>query len=157
MILKEHISVVAVTDPSTGGPLGIFTTGDYLRRIAAPELCAHATSLGSVMTPIAKTAYAFEENTTDDALEILAAVGAHHIPVMSDVPEAGGEILGILSQDELLGLTRAVREARSRKLGDQTGLRYFGGSAWGGGDIDDGDFKHAQDKPKSGHAAAELR
>ena len=122
LMLKEHISVVAVLDPLTKAPLGVLTQGDFLRRVAAPEKSAHATALRAVMTPIEQTAYCFPDQSVDDGLETLAVVGAHHIPVMTDEPPAG-ILLGILSQDELLGLTRDVRDARARQAGAR--VRYY--------------------------------
>ena len=123
VMLKEHISVVTVTEPSSGHPLGLLTQGDYMRRVAAPERPARITPLRSVMTPIGQTAYCFPDNTIGDGLETLAVVGAHHIPVMTDLPENGGQLLGVVSQDELLGLTRALKAARAQKAADR--VKYY--------------------------------
>lgn len=139
LMLAEHVSCVAVTRPGGGRGgdvvVGVLSQGDYLRRVAAPERSARATALGAVMTPIERTAYCYPDTTVDDGLATLAVARCHHLPVLTGDPvgHPPPAVLGILSQDELLGLTREVRDERAQAAVTGAGLRWYGGGDNGGG------------------------
>jgi hypothetical protein len=72
--------------------------------------------VGAVATPLPATAYCFAHQSVMSGLETLAVVGAHHLPVVEDDPPHG-RLLGVLAQEELLGLTRELRAARAAAAG----------------------------------------
>lgn len=110
LMLKENITAVLVQQGSTYA--GLFTQHDYLQRVGLPELPARDTPVHRVATPIDKVAYVFIDNTIESALEIMAVMGCHHLAVLDELPTAGGTVVAITSQDELLGLTGALRDSR---------------------------------------------
>lgn len=121
LMLENHISCVAVL---AGGELGgappslsgVLTQTDYLRRVALPRSDPDEVVCRDVMTPAADIAYVFAGNSVDSCLAVMAQARCHHLPVFTDTPEAKGELLGVVSMEELLGLTAEVREQSSGAL-----------------------------------------
>jgi CBS domain-containing protein len=126
LMLGENITAVLVMadNGANGKPLGIVTQTDLLQKIALPDLPAKATLVTAIMTPISRCAYAFPENDLESCLQILALAGAHHLPILSDFPPEG-RVLAVVSLPELVGLTRTVRDARS-KAALERGVRLPG-------------------------------
>lgn len=74
-----------------------------MRQVALPSLDARETLVESVMTPVQHLAYATEDNDVSSCLQAMAALGCHHLPVLS---REGDDLLGVLYIGELVGLTR---------------------------------------------------
>lgn len=96
-ILKHYGAESASTSPPglcSSTVVGLVTESDVLRRAVAEDRSPSGTPLSRVMTPFADLAYAFPENSVESALQILAAVGAHHLPVLDDFPSGNVEAPG---------------------------------------------------------------
>jgi CBS domain-containing protein len=119
LMLENHISCVAVlTEQATPPPslCGMLTLSDYLRRVALPRRDPDGVVCRDVMTPASEIAYVFAGNSVDSCLAIMAQARCHHLPVFTEDPGTRGELLGVVSMEELLGLTAEVRERSSGAL-----------------------------------------
>lgn len=105
--------------------VGLVTESDVLRRAVAEDHSPSATPLHRVMTPFADLAYVFPENSVESALQILAAVGAHHLPVMDDFPSGAVEAPGATVANGASGTGNlAVASTAGRRAGE--GVRRGG-------------------------------
>jgi CBS domain-containing protein len=91
---------------------------------AMEPLGANAAASGRAL------AYAFPDNSVESAMEMMAAVRCHHLPVFDDEPAAGGRLVAVVSLPELLGLSRELREKRAAAHAARVGVGVGGG---GGG------------------------
>lgn len=119
LMLDFHVKSVAVIGERRPFE-GIFTDTDFLRQVALGERNAREVAVGEVMTPLERTAYVYPGNSMESCLEIMAAMGCHHLPVVSEDEDA---LLAVIAMEEVLGLTREAREAiaESSWLGRVTG------------------------------------
>mmetsp|Transcript_6162 Transcript_6162/g.19635 ORF Transcript_6162/g.19635 Transcript_6162/m.19635 type:complete len:204 (+) Transcript_6162:135-746(+) len=94
---------------------GVVTVTDFIREVAVPLRDPLHVQVGQIMTPADRVAFVYPDNTLASAMEVMAAVGSHHLVVMQ--PECGGlELVATLSMWEILGLTRERLE-RDRASG----------------------------------------
>lgn len=109
----HNVTAVAVLD-GNGRAEGFLTQSDFLRKVALAERPPRATPAASLMVPFdsPSCAWVCADNSVQDAINLMAYVGCHHLPVMSDAPPAG-RLLGIVSLPELIGLTRELRQTRA--------------------------------------------
>ncbi|WP_029733474.1 DUF294 nucleotidyltransferase-like domain-containing protein [Deferrisoma camini] len=89
---RRDSSVVIVADPN-GGPRGLFTLRDVLRRVALPQRDV-SRPVSEVMTPDPVTLG--PEADGFEAALVMARNGFHHIPVVD-----GGRVVGLVSEEEL--------------------------------------------------------
>jgi CBS domain-containing protein len=113
-MLDHEITALVVADDTDQAPLGLLTMTDYLKKVALAERPARTTSTGSIMTEMARTAFVFEDNDAESALYTMATVGCHHLPVLTDHPPTG-QLVGVVSLPELMGLTYEQREEHLRR------------------------------------------
>ncbi len=93
----ERTGCALVIDDAAGGGrlVGIFTERDFLHRVVAAGL-ESSVPVGRVMSPGPRTV---ERHTSvRDAVEIMAAGGFRHLPVLDD----GGRPTGVLSVKDVL-------------------------------------------------------
>jgi len=140
LMLENHVSCVAVVrdeahDSVVGAPpalVGMLTLSDFLQRVALPRADAEAMSCREAMTPADEVAFVFGDNSVQSCLSIMAEVRCHHLPVLSGDPGEGGVLLGVVSMEELLGLTAEARRRSRGALADAIarlpGLAFVGRS-----------------------------
>jgi CBS domain-containing protein len=127
----QHIGFLVVVEPIPRHPgltpIGVLTDRDILVSVFAGEIDPQSLIVDDVMTPEPTTANA--NDSLQQALQQMSAVGVRRAPVVNDI----GELVGVLALDdiarhfaELMGLfsaaitqglsmERALRPARERK------------------------------------------
>jgi len=95
----RRIGSVLVTDDDSGRALGILTRHDILGRVTLPSVPL-ATPISTVMSqPVATLEVT---DTAQDAALLMSRQGIRHVPVT----DAGGRVVGILSERDLFALQR---------------------------------------------------
>lgn len=94
---------------------GVVTVTDFVREVAVPLRDPMRVQVSQMMTPAARVAFVYPDNTLASAMEVMAAVGSHHLVVMQPRDD-GLELVATLSMWEILGLTRERLE-RDRASG----------------------------------------
>lgn len=100
----KSVAVVGERQPFEG----IFTDTDFLHKVALGERQARDVAVGEVMTPLQRTAYVYPGNSVESCLEIMAAMGCHHLPVVAEDEDA---LLAVVAMEEILGLTHEAKQA----------------------------------------------
>jgi CBS domain-containing protein len=94
---ERGVGTLVVVDDA-GRPVGMLTDRDLALRVVAAGADPRATSVGEVMTPRPKTVS--EGTPIESALSLMRSGAFRRLPVVNDV----GELVGILSLDDVLGL-----------------------------------------------------
>lgn len=110
---EKRIGSIIVADAGGRLPLGIFTLRDLLHRVALPG-CTLDLPIAAVMTAGVVTVK--PQTTAYQAALIMGRRGLRHLLVVND----GGELIGIVSQNDLFALQRtglndvtsSIREAK---------------------------------------------
>lgn len=119
---------------------GVLTETDFIRRVALRERSPRDTPVHAIMTPMAATAFVFPDNTVSSCMEIMAAVGCHHLPVLT---RDTSRLTAVLAMGEILGLTRDVLEAnRAVGLGKIRTLAQDAESSWAAASSQHGSLAH---------------
>jgi CBS domain-containing protein len=95
---KKHIGNLVIVDDATEGcnPIGLITDRDIVVKVLGNELDPQLTKVGAVMrTPLV---IARETEDTSQAVSRMRANGVRRLPVTG----AGGELVGIVTLDDLL-------------------------------------------------------
>jgi len=111
MMAAEEVSSIVVVDPANGAPLGIFTLRDLMRRVVlAPggldQPIAAVMTAGLVTLPATATAH--------QAATLLERRRLHHVVVTDD----RGRLVGVVTQTDLIGLSRLGAGELSRDIGE---------------------------------------
>lgn len=122
-MMKRHIGAIVVveTEPERVRPVGIVTDRDVIRgQISLKKELSNLT-LREVMTgaPLTVT----EASGIPEAIERMRARGVRRAPVVND----SGDLVGIVSLDDLLPLVAEELDALARLVGNQA--EREGGSA----------------------------
>jgi CBS domain-containing protein len=92
---REGAGAIVVVGPDS--LLGIFTTGDLLKRVVVRGLTLERTPLSDVMT--APCLVARWDTPQGDALSLMTKRHVRHLPIV----DGGGRVRGMLSRRHLLG------------------------------------------------------
>lgn len=122
-MMKRHIGAIVVveTEPDRVRPVGIVTDRDVIRGQISLKKELSTLTLGEVMTSAPLTVT--EATGIPEAIERMRARGVRRAPVVND----SGDLVGIVSLDDLLPLVAEELDALARLVGNQAGRE--GGSA----------------------------
>jgi CBS domain-containing protein len=98
----RRIGSVLVLDEDSGAAQGILTRHDILGRVTLPGLSLQRP-IGDVMS--APVQVLSTRHTAQDAALLMSRHGVRHVPV-TDADDAGGRVVGILSERDLFALQR---------------------------------------------------
>lgn len=109
----HHVGSVVVTRDDAGlcRPLGIITDRDIVLALVAKDVSPDAVSAGDVMSEPLETLNETDEVWT--ALERMRSRGVRRLPVLG----AQGELVGIVSTDDLLELVAEELSGLARIIG----------------------------------------
>ena len=109
----HHVGSVVVTRDDAGlcRPLGIITDRDIVLALVAKDVSPDAVSAGDVMSEPLETLNETDEVWT--ALERMRSRGVRRLPVLG----AQGELVGIVSADDLLELVAEELSGLARIIG----------------------------------------
>ncbi|MBC7161261.1 CBS domain-containing protein [Immundisolibacter sp.] len=109
----HHVGSVVVTRDDAGlcRPLGIITDRDIVLALVAKDVSPDAVSAGDVMSEPLETIRETDEVWT--ALERMRSRGVRRLPVLG----AQGELVGIVSADDLLELVAEELSGLARIIG----------------------------------------
>ena len=105
LMRDEHVGDVVVTAPHAAGeaPVGILTDRDIVLELLAKDVAIDSVTVGDVMSYELATVEAEDEIL--DAIEVMQSNGVRRLPVVG----AGGELVGLLSLDDLVAaLSEAI-------------------------------------------------
>lgn len=111
MMVNQNVTAVVLD--GNHGPDAIFTQNDFLKRVALAERSPRRTLAKEVGTPLRTAAWAYATNTVESCLEIMAAMRCHHLPILTDDLSEGGQLIAVVSLQELVGLSQELREQRA--------------------------------------------
>lgn len=114
-MLKRHIGAIAVVEPEPDRvrPVGIVTDRDVIRGQVSLEKDLSSLTLRDVMTSTPLTVS--ETSGIAEAIEHMKARGVRRAPVVSD----SGDLVGIVSLDDLLPIVSGELAALARLVGNQ--------------------------------------
>lgn len=99
LMRENHVGSIVVVEQMNGGkrlPVGIVTDRDIVVEVVAPGLDSETITVGDIMG--AELVTVRENEGLLETMEIMRFKGVRRIPVV----DAGGELLGIASIDDLL-------------------------------------------------------
>ena len=116
-MMKRHIGAIVVveTEPERVRPVGIVTDRDVIRGQISLKKELSSLTLREVMTSAPLTVT--EASGMPEAIERMRARGVRRAPVVND----SGDLVGIVSLDDLLPLIAEELDALARLVGNQAG------------------------------------
>ena len=116
-MMKRHIGAIVVveTEPERVRPVGIVTDRDVIRGQMSLKKELSSLTLREVMTSAPLTVT--EASGMPEAIERMRARGVRRAPVVND----SGDLVGIVSLDDLLPLIAEELDALARLVGNQAG------------------------------------
>jgi CBS domain-containing protein len=119
LMRQEHVGFLVIVPDRPSGPqppIGVLTDRDIVVAVVAKRADPASMKVGDVMS--LQPAMAAEDEAVDLALRTMRRAGVRRLPVIND----GGEVVGVLSLDDLLEFL--AHEMDSLSVAVRSGSRF---------------------------------